>query len=225
MTVTWFEAHNYSNNTVMLSKDGSFRFKKHTIKKFNITNDTRFLIGQNSEDKVLTFYFAIVKGDHRAFKITNRVNGWTLSGKGIIKRLGLQNRLPIEFDVSTFKYEEKDCIKLIEKSKDFSEQPRVKVKIRTCECGKKYTPSKPFQVYCDDCQKENPKDIITIKPKRKYTKKPKVIEEPVVEPIKEKIRVIPPGMTGDELVGRNQLKPEDIDPKTGRPNNSTDPFN
>jgi len=206
MNIVWFESHNWNNNTVMLSKDGSFRFKKHTIKQFNITEDTRFLIGQDPEDKVLTFYFAIAEDDRRAFKITNRVNGWTLSGKGIIKRLGLQNKLPIEFNVFSVMYAEKDCIKLIEKTRNFNEQPQIKVK----------------QEYLE---KPEPNSLVIAKPKRKYTKEPKVVEEPVAEPIKEKIRIIPPGMTGDELVGRNQLKPDDIDPKTGRPKDLLDPFN
>lgn len=43
---------------------------------------------------------------------------------------------------------------LLEPAEDINDTPRVKIKVKTCECGKEFTPSKPFQIYCDDCQKE-----------------------------------------------------------------------
>lgn len=54
--------------------------------------------------------------------------------------------------------------------------------------------------------------------------------EPEVEEIidakpTEKVRILQPGVTGDELVGRKQVDPRNLDHKTGRPKGATDPFN
>lgn len=54
---------------------------------------------------------------------------------------------------------------------------------------------------------------------------PEEAEEPIDAKPVEKIRILQPGVTGDELAGRKQIEPKKLDPKTGRPKDATDPFN
>jgi hypothetical protein len=106
----------------------------------------------------------------------------------------------------------------IDKAKVICQQIQTVINVTKFGCELEQRFEKEFVVPIELFE-EKP-EIIQIAESVKEINEP---EEP--KRIIERIKIIPPGMTGDELIGRKQIDVKKLDPKTGRPKDQTDPFN
>jgi hypothetical protein len=222
MKLNWFKSRPYNGNTIKIDKSKTFRFKRSFVQSKGFTQQTLFMIGYDEDELPINhLYFVEINqntDDSKAFKLTSRKNGWSVSGKGIVNLLNI--KVPIDCDVEDY---DKDGIKgfrlVLNKeqkqqiNKEGSEKSNTKIlkdtlppppppapiektfKERTykkiiCEdCGKDFIPSSPRGKVCGDCKTSDvPKKIIE---KQEF---PKV----------DKVRILPSGVMGDDLVGYKQ---------------------
>lgn len=107
----------------------------------------------------------------------------------------------------------------IEKAKVICQQVQTIINVTKFGCELEQRFEKKLSVPVELFETKKPPSVNPISEEAEET------EEPIDAKPVEKIRILQPGVTGDELAGRKQIDPKKLDPKTGRPKDQTDPFN